>query len=147
MDISRLVRMIMRRSMFFRLSRLAYPEIGDVSAAVAPLLDLGWLEEPVLDVGELHRLLTKAELSVHLALPRDLSRLNKPELLDVLCEQHTEPRPFHSWCALLNDRVLRPVVKPLAERFRLMFFGNFHQDWTEFVLSDRSGMQRGTFVW
>jgi hypothetical protein len=131
-----LVRMIMRRGMFFRLSRLEYPEIGDAGGAAGPLLDLEWLEEPVIDVGELHRLLTKAELSVHLALPRELWRLNKPELLDVLREQHTEPRPFHAWCAQLNDRVLRPVVKPLAERFRLMFFGNFHQDWTEFVLSD-----------
>jgi hypothetical protein len=36
----------------------------------------------------------------------------------------------------LNDRVFRPVVKSIAERFRLLFFGNFHQDWTEFILSD-----------
>ena len=33
-------------------------------------------------------------------------------------------------------RVFHPHVKPIAERFRLMFFGNFHQDWTEFVLAD-----------
>lgn len=131
-----LVRMIMRRGMFFRLSRLTYPEIGHAAEAAAPLLDIGWLEEPALDVVEIHRLLTKAELSVHLALARDLCRLKKPELLDVLREQHTGVRPFHGWCARLNDRVFRPVVKPLAERFRLMFFGNFHQDWTEFVLSD-----------
>jgi hypothetical protein len=54
-----LVRMIMRRGMFFRLSRLEYPEIGDAGGAAGPLLDLEWLEEPVIDVGELHRLLTK----------------------------------------------------------------------------------------
>ncbi len=131
-----LVRMIMRVGMFFRLSRLEYPEIGNAAAAAAPLLDMGWMEEPLLEVGELHRLLTKAELSVHLALPRAFGRLNKSDLLEVLREQHTEPRPFHGWCAQLNDRVLRPVAKPLADRFRLLFFGNFHQDWTEFVLSD-----------
>jgi VRR-NUC domain/Fanconi anemia-associated nuclease SAP domain len=131
-----LVRMIMRRGTFFRLSRLEYPEIGDSAAATAPLVDMGWLEEPVLDVGELHRLLTKAELSVHLALPGYLRRLNKPQLLDALRAQPTEPRPFHGWCPQLSDRVFRPVVKPLAERFRLLFFGNFHQNWTEFVLSD-----------
>ena len=131
-----LARMIMRRGMFFRLSRLSYPEIGDAGAAAAPLLDLGWLEEPVIDVADLHRLLTKAELSVHLALSRDIRRLNRPELLDVLRQQHTQPRPLRGWCAQLNDRVLRPVVKPVAERFRLIFFGNFHQDWTAFVLSD-----------
>jgi len=131
-----LVRMIMRVGMFFRLSRLEYPEIGDAAAAAAPLLNIGWVVEPVLNVAELHRLLTKAELSVHLAVPRDFWRLNKPELLDVLRQQHKEPRPFRGWCGLLNDRVFRPAVKPLAERFRLLFFGNFHQDWTEFVLSD-----------
>ena len=131
-----LVRMIMRVGMLFRLSRLKYPEIGDIAAATEPLFDIGWLEEPVLDVGDLHRLLTKPELSVHLPLARALGRLNKPALLAVLREHYKEPRPFRGWCAQLNDRVFRPAVKPLADRFRLLFFGNFHQDWTEFVLSD-----------
>jgi hypothetical protein len=131
-----LVRMIMRAGMFFRLSRLKYPEIGDIAAATEPLFDIGWLEEPVLDVSDLHRLLTKPELSVHLPLARALGRLNKPALLDVLREQYKEPRPFRGWCPQLNDHVFRPAVKPLADRFRLLFFGNFHQDWTEFVLSD-----------
>lgn len=131
-----LVRMIMRVGMFFRVSRLEYPEIGDAATAAAPLLDLGWLEEPLLDVKSLHRLLTKTELAANLALSRDVCRLNKSALLEILRGQHTELRPFHGWCARLNDRVLSPTVKPLAERFRLMFFGNFHQDWTTFVLSD-----------
>ena len=131
-----LVRMIMRRGMFFRLSRLEYSEIGDTAAAAAPLLSIGWLEEPVLDVCEIHRLLTKVEIAGNLVLSRDLCRLSKPDLLEVLRRQYAESQPFHGWCERLNDRVFRPVVKPLAERFRLMFFGNFHQDWTEFVLAD-----------
>jgi len=131
-----LVRMIMRRGMFFRLSRLEYPEIGDATAAAAPLLEVGCLEEPLLDVEALHRLLTKAELAGNLALSRDACRLSKPDLLEVLRAQHAEQRPLHGWCPRLADRAFRPAVKPLAERFRLMFFGNFHQDWTAFVLSD-----------
>lgn len=131
-----LVRMIMRRGMFFRSSRLRYPEIGDTAAAAAPLLETGWLEEPDLEVEELHRLLTKAELVDHLALSPYLRRLNKADLLDVLRAMHMGPRSFHDWGMHLKDRVFRPVVKPLAEQFRVMFFGNFHQDWTEFVLSD-----------
>jgi len=131
-----LVRMIMRHGMFFRLSRLHYPEIGDTAAAVAPLLSIGWLEEPVLQVSELHRLLTKAELISYLALSRELCRLNKPDLLETLRAQYQESRPFHGWCKRSQDRVFHPIVKRLAERFRLMFFGNFHQDWTEFVLAD-----------
>jgi hypothetical protein len=131
-----LVRMIMRRGRCFRLTRLEYPEIGDAAAAAAPLLDIGWVQEPVLTVDELHLLLTKAELFVHLALPRRLGRLTKPELLEAIREEYAEPRPFHRWCAQTRDRVVRPMVKALAERFRLLFFGNFHQDWTEFVLAD-----------
>ena len=131
-----LVRMIMRRGMFFRSSRLNYPEIGDTAAAAAPLLSIGWLEEPVLYVSELHRLLTKAELISNLALSRELCRLNKPDLLETLRAQYQESRPFHEWCEHSQDRVFHPIVKRLAERFRLMFFGNFHQDWTEFVLAD-----------
>jgi len=131
-----LVRMIMRRGAFFRSSRLVYPEIGDTAAAAAPLLGLGWLKEPVLDVEALHRLLTKAELIGHLRLPRRLCRLSMSELLTALRAEYSESRPFHEWCAHAQDRVFHPVVKVLAERFRLMFFGNFHQDWTTFVLSD-----------
>jgi hypothetical protein len=128
--------MIMRRGMFFRLSRLEYPEIGGATLAAAPLLDLAWLEEPVLDVVALHRLLTKAELVGHLPLPRSVCRLKKSDLLDVLRAKYPGSRPFHGWCAHSRDRVFQPLMKPMAERFRLMYFGNFHQDWTTFVLSD-----------
>ena len=131
-----LVRMIMRRGVFFRVSRLRYPEIGDVATAAEPLLSIGWLEEPALDVSELHRLLTKTELISYLPLSRPVCRLNKSELLDVLRAQYPESQPLHGWCGHSQDRVFRPLVKPLAERFRLMFFGNFHQDWTEFMLAD-----------
>ncbi|HWL30340.1 MAG TPA: hypothetical protein VNQ97_15695, partial [Burkholderiaceae bacterium] len=38
--------------------------------------------------------------------------------------------------ALAVDHVYKVMVGPLCERFRLMFFGNMRQDWTEFVLAD-----------
>jgi hypothetical protein len=131
-----LVRMIMRRGAFFRLSRLRYPEIGNAAEAAAPLFEVGWLQEPVLDVSQLRRLLTKGELIGHLGPPRPLGKLQKAALLDVLCAQYSQSRPFQAWCENSQDRVFHPLVKPIAERFRLMFFGNFHQDWTEFVLAD-----------
>ena len=65
-----LVRMIMRVGLLFRLSRLVYAEIGDISSAAAPLLEIKWLEEPILDVSMLHRLLTRSELAVCLPLAR-----------------------------------------------------------------------------
>jgi hypothetical protein len=131
-----LVRMIMRKGAFFRLSRLRYPEIGNAAEAAAALFGIGWLEDAVLDVSQLHRLLTKDELISYLRLPQPLCRLNKSALLDVISEQYPESRPFQKWCKQSQDRVFHPIVKTIAERFRVMFFGNFHQDWTEFVLAD-----------
>jgi hypothetical protein len=131
-----LVRMIMRKGRFFRLSRLHYPEIGNTAEAVAPLVGSGWVEEPMLDVSELHRLLTKNEVISHLRLPPPVSKLSKSALLHVVRERYPGSRQFQGWCKDSPDRVYHLLAKPLAERFRLMFFGNFHQDWTEFVLAD-----------
>ncbi len=35
-----------------------------------------------------------------------------------------------------SDTVVDLLIKPLCERFRILFFGNFHQDWSAFVLGD-----------
>jgi hypothetical protein len=126
----------MRKGAFFRLSRLRYPEIGNAAEAAAPLFGIGWLEEAILDLGQLHRLLTKDELIGHLGLPRSHCKLRKSDLLDVIASQYPQSRSLQEWCENCQDRVFHPLVKPVAERFRLMFFGNFHQDWTEFVLAD-----------
>jgi hypothetical protein len=132
-----LVRMVMRRGVFFRRSRLHYAEIGETSSAMAPLLDAGWVEgDPALDVKQLERLLTKAELIQHFSLSRQCRKLKKSELVNCLCAQYPESRPFYGWCQESSDCVYHLTVDPLCELFRLLFFGNFHQDWTEFVLTD-----------
>ncbi len=132
-----LVRMVMRTRAFFRGSRLRYPEIGEISLAAAPLVEAGWVDEcPVLDVDQLQRLLTKAELLHYFGLPRQYLKFKKPDLVACLRAQHPESKPFSAWCKESSECVYRLNVAPLCERFRLMFFGNFHQDWTEFVLTD-----------
>lgn len=132
-----LVRMVMRQGVFFRASRLNYPEIGETAAAVAPLLKAGWIDErPDLDVNRLQQLLTKAELLQYFAPSRLYRTLKKPDLVVVLGMQYPESKPFDAWCKASSDRVYQLNVGPLCERFRLMFFGNFHQDWNEFVLTD-----------
>ena len=60
-----LVRMIMRKGILFRASKLNYDEIGPVGKAVLPLFELGWLEpDSLLDLTQLFALLTKEELVV-----------------------------------------------------------------------------------
>ena len=132
-----LVRMVMRKGDLFRASRLNYPEIGEASVARAPLVDMGWIDaNPRLDIDQLQRLLRKAELMQYCRLTRVFKKLKKNDLVKMLRTLFPEPKPFHAWCANSSDRVYRLDIAPLCERFRLMFFGNFHQDWSEFVLTD-----------
>jgi VRR-NUC domain/Fanconi anemia-associated nuclease SAP domain len=132
-----LVRMVTRSGTMFRRSRLNYPEIGDTSAAAEPLVQMGWVNEaPDLDVEQLRVLLTKAELLDNFPMLRPHRSLKKPELVAILRTQSLRSQPFEVWCERSSDRVYHLFVAPLCERLRLMFFGNFRQDWSEFVLAD-----------
>ena len=114
-----LVRMVGRRGELFRTEKLKYEEIGCPRAAARALIDLGWVDaEPVLSVVELKRVLRKAEM------------------LQALAVDSLTPRRLTEWWPDAPDSVFRVVIKPLCERLRLLFFGNFHQDWSEFVLTD-----------
>src|SRR3984957_7170129 len=132
-----LVRMVMREGVLFRASRLKYPEIGETAAAMAPLVKVGWVDdEPQLDVGELQRLITKEELLQSFAQLRTYRNLTKSDLVAILRGQSPESRSFQAWRSESSDRVYQLRVAPVCERFRLMYFGNFHQDWSEFILRD-----------
>ncbi len=132
-----LVRMVMRRGEMFRCSRLKYPEIGEIQRAAAPLLELGWVQEGfVLDVDQLQAVLTKSELLRFFSLPPRYHRFKKAEIAAALREQYPESRAFHAWCEESRDRLYHLTAATLCERFRLMFFGNFHQDWAELVLAE-----------
>jgi hypothetical protein len=131
-----LVRLVMRKGPLFRARRLVYPEIGGVEEAVQPLIDLRWVEaRPVMTVPDLFALYSKAELVHHLGLPGHRRRESKSMLLASLLDATAESAQLENWCET-TDAVIRLDVGKLCERLRLMFFGNFHQDWSEFVLSD-----------
>lgn len=132
-----LVRMVMRKGGLFRASRLVYAEIDALQDALRPLVDLSWVDDrPRLDLEELFRVTTKAQLAKAFALARQRRDLPKPRLLDELRVDHPEPREYREWCADSADAVFRVTVSALCERLRLMFFGNFRQELTEFVLAD-----------
>lgn len=131
-----LVRMIMRKGPHFRASKLDYAEIGCPLEAAEPLLELGWVtQDAELALAELFALLRKEELLEQFDA-RAHRALKKPELFEQLAAQHATPRSFARWCPRLDERVLSLCIDSLCERLRLMFFGNLHQDWSEFVLAD-----------
>ncbi|WP_257250711.1 VRR-NUC domain-containing protein [Burkholderia cepacia] len=132
-----LVRMLMRNGSDFRASKLVYDEIGCALDAAAPLVELGWVDPaPALTLDELFALTTKADLlRIFPALATHAGE-RKPEWLERLRPAHDVAQPLEAWCAQADDRVLRVTVGALCDRLRLMFFGNLHQDWSEFVLAD-----------
>ncbi|MEG1324622.1 MAG: VRR-NUC domain-containing protein, partial [Janthinobacterium sp.] len=131
------VRLVMRKGCLFRASKLNYPEIGDTRAAALPLLATGWVEaDPAISLAELFDLLLKAEIAqaFHLAAPLKAAR--KAEQLDALRALHAEEQPFSAWHPASGDVLYRIGLQALCDRLRLIYFGNYHQDWSEFVLSD-----------
>ncbi|MCU7213587.1 VRR-NUC domain-containing protein [Pseudomonas sp. VE 196-7] len=132
-----LVRMVMRKGVHFRLGKLNYPEIGDISDAAQPLLSHGWLDDQaLLSVAEVFDVLLKAELLQAFGQLIEQPKGRKDDWLPVLAGQFSELRSLCEWAPTLGDRLLSLTIMDLCDRLRLMFFGNLYQDWSEFVLAD-----------
>jgi hypothetical protein len=131
------VRMIMRQGDLFRTSKLNYAEIGCPRQAAAPLIERGWLDpHPGVSFPNLCRLLRKAELCSALGLRGAARSVRKAELIPLVGEIAGETRPLDAWWPQAPDAIFHVRIAPLCDRLRLMFFGNFHQTWSEFVLAD-----------
>lgn len=132
-----LVRMVMRKGVHFRLGKLNYPEIGDISDAAQPLLSHGWLDDQaLLSVAEVFDVLLKAELLQAFGQFIEQPKGRKDDWLPVLAGQFSQSRSLCEWAPTLGDRLLSLTIMDLCDRLRLMFFGNLYQDWSEFVLAD-----------
>jgi hypothetical protein len=132
-----LVRMVGRKGDLFRSAKLRYPEIGCPAQAADSLIQLGWVDcRPILTVIELGRLLRKSEIQRAFNVDGPSRLMRKSELLERVGSGSAQPRTLSQWWPEAPDVIYRLVVNPLCERLRLLFFGNFHQDWSEFVLTD-----------
>ena len=131
------VRMVMRKGDVFRATKLAYPEIGCPVAAAQDLLATGWImPDPVMALDQLFDLLTKPELTTVFGMTPQYKAARKADQLDMLRSAFPDARPFSTWCGASFDHAYRLLIQPLCDRLRLIFFGNLHQDWSEFVLAD-----------
>ncbi|ADP17002.1 VRR-NUC domain protein [Achromobacter xylosoxidans A8] len=140
-----MVRMLMRRGPWFRAGRLVYEEIGAAEAAAQPLLALGWLDARApMTLDELFGLHTKPELNRMFADVPVRFASRKGDLLEAARAANAEARPYAQWNPGADEPVWRVTVTDICERFRLMFFGNLHQDWSEFVLADLGVFQYET---
>lgn len=132
-----LVRLVMRKGVHFRASKLNYDEIGDIEQAAQPLLDHGWLDaQASLSMVDLFDVLLKAEILQAFGPFIDQPKGRKDDWLPLLAEQFADARRLCDWAPLLDDRLFSLTIMDLCDRLRLMFFGNLYQDWSEFVLAD-----------
>ncbi|ROM33887.1 nuclease [Pseudomonas poae] len=132
-----LVRMVMRKGVHFRASKLNYLEIGCTHTAALALVQQGWVDnQHPLGVEALFGVLQKGEILAAFKPWIEQPKGKKTDWLDGLAARFTEPRHFAQWCPDLDDTLYSLTVMELCDRLRLMFFGNLHQDWSEFVLAD-----------
>src|SRR5579871_4075351 len=137
-----LARLAMRKGPLFRASKVHYPEIGDPASALGPLVERQWIDpQPALSLEELIALLRRSELP-H-AFPGLVGRMRKAPALELLRGLHPyrQPRRFAHWCPGIDDSVWRVSVAPLCTRLRLLYFGNFRQDFRQFVLQEMGVLQ------
>ena len=131
-----LVRMVMRKGSIFKTTKLQYDEIGDTRQVLLPLVAAGLVEaDPVLSLAQLYALLTRNEFAGALGLG-GARAARKVELFELANADEPEARRFSLWCGALDEQAWELKIDGLCDRFRLMFFGNLYQDWSEFVLSD-----------
>ncbi|MGF2735921.1 VRR-NUC domain-containing protein [Marinobacter sp. DUT-1] len=135
-----LTRLVMRTGELFRADKLVYPELDSpVPEILSRLVSEDWLEsEPVLDLDELFRLFTLAELRPAFAdVLQNLGQgrtVPKATMKAVLSDHLSGTRPLAEWFDAADVRVIRLQHMALFDRIRLMFFGNLRQTWSDFVL-------------
>ncbi|MEM7479773.1 MAG: VRR-NUC domain-containing protein [Acidobacteriota bacterium] len=146
------VRLISRKGPLFRRDRLAYREIPDLDAAMSELTGASFADDaPDSPAAERISLLLRREieaLAVVVLPPRAAvraCRLGKAELADrVLRGPEGEPQgadpALHLESGLERALATFPMLRLLrlaeVETLQLLFFGNFGQSLTEFVLRD-----------
>ena len=132
-----LVRLLLRRGPWFLESKIAYDEIPATREAATPLLELGWLNaRHPMGLDELFALHTKAELLTLFAQSPIHAGMLKAQMLLALRAEHDLQQTYREWNPQSQLSAWCVMVVDQCERFRLMFFGNLYQGWSEFVLAD-----------
>lgn len=130
------VRLSNRKGDLFRTDRVNYAEIPDLPSTLSRLVDQGFAVGIVPALSDAVTLCTKTELQALPQLKHLPRQSRKAELIDQLMSAETagfsqvNPVEHH------DIEVLEIYGQETLARYRLLFFGNFYQDMTEFVLHE-----------
>lgn len=129
------IRLLSRSKSLFRRSRLQYDEIDDIDQAIAALekKQLAFLD-PQLSIDTMLQLFTRTELAAALGHKGQSARRAK-------LQQAVSQQPQALALLRRHEHIVAVMDEQIFVVFRLLFFGNLHQDLTAFVLRDL-GLQR-----
>lgn len=133
-----LVRLASRKGQLFRADKLHYAEIKQLNQAAQALIKAELIATDFqLSVEDVANILTKAEvLDVFFHNLAAQKSQPKSVLVQQLASLYTETKTWHEWTNNQLGSVYRIDLKDIISTFLLLFFGNAHQDLTEFVLQD-----------
>lgn len=125
------VRLISRKGPYFRSDKLQYEEIEDIGHAQYQLIERGFVARNHVESSEpwLH-LANRPEVLTHFTVENRGSR--KADL----CNEVAQRYDVGDIQSRLPFDLIEPTHEATLRVFRLLFFGNLHQDLTEFVLRD-----------
>ncbi len=142
------VRMLTRKGNVFRHSKLQYSEIADTAVAAQALADAGLIRiNHGLAIADVLALFTKpewlgmlAQLDIDAKVLKPLKSLKRVDL-DVALLALADEYPITALITSLitsgkDEAIYANADSQSFETFKLLFFGNLHQDLTEFVLRD-----------
>ena len=136
-----LARMIIRKGELFRSDKLKYDEIPSSANALDELSKYGFINSnPLIAIEQIHKHCRRDELlnlliAAGSALPQSAKKSELLLALETL-DLATSASPLHAWWPEAPFSLVSLQCMSLFDRLRLMFFGNLHQDWSEFVLTE-----------
>lgn len=133
-----LVRLCSRKGTQFRAAKLRYTEILSIDEAASELVNCGLLKrDPLLSLTEFCDILTKAELLDLFNSERTSIKQERKEILiEKLATTVTHSARWSEWTGGKWGELYSCDHKNSLDTIKLLFFGNGHQDLTEFVLQD-----------
>lgn len=120
-----------RRGEFFRLSKLDYPEITSISKAIDELSKKRFIALDFEPDPSVVNLFTKKEILEVVNEPKPLRPLHKHELVIACYEQYNLYDQV-----IQSDRVVQVVRQDEFEYLKMLFFGHYRAEMTEFVIRD-----------
>ena len=124
------VRLTNRKGPYFRVDKLNYPEVESLGVEIQSLVAASFIVPTVPDLESAIRICSKADLLNLDACSGFPQSTRKQDLADYLLSGQINPVQ-----ALTIELVELARIEELTV-FKLLFFGNFHQDMTTFVMHE-----------